>query len=161
MIELSVGFDALPRLDAIGRRLRVATERQTFRATQLLEYKVLENLTGKILQLKTGQLYDSVRKTLDQNGDVYEGRVFIEPVTDKALALEYGGEGYYPIDPSKGEFLKFYWEKMGSVVLARHVNHPPSKEFMYLRAAMDEAREEIPQGYQNVIMDVVNGGDGN
>jgi len=104
--------------------------------------KVLENVQGKILQEKTGQLAQSIRIKTGQQGRDYVGEVFVDPETPKALALEYGGKDYYSIYPVNKQMLHFYWEKIGMWVYLDYVNHPPSKEFAYLRSALHEVNVE-------------------
>jgi len=157
MFDLTVGIFGTDRFDSLGRRLRVATEKQAIKSTDLLYDKVQENLSGRILQKRTGDLAASIHKLYDNTGDGYIGEVYVDPADDKAKALEYGGKGYYTIVPSKGEFLKFYWEKMGSVVFARSVNHPPSKAYHYLALALEDLRDTIPQGFREAIQTTLDG----
>lgn len=160
MFDLEVDFVSTTRLDSLGRRLRVATEKNLINLTDVLYAKVIENLSGRILQEKSGQLRDSVQRTTDvMDGyyPLYIGTVYVSPITPKAVALEYGGKQSYLITPSKGEFLKFYWEKMGKTVYLRSVEHPPSKAFAYLRSALEEMESEILPSFRDNIQRVLDG----
>ena len=154
---LEITLEGVPRIDAIGRKLRVLTFRKLNELTDLLENKVIENLSGKILQKQSGDLVGSVRKQVTQHGDTMEGRVYISPETTKAWVLEKGGKGYYPIEPTKAAVLKFV-TKSGETVFAKHVFHPPSREFAYLRTAIEEMAPIVPQEYAEAIQAMLSGG---
>src|ERR1700677_2785701 len=121
---LEITLEGVPRIDAIGRKLRVLTFRKLNQLTDLLENKVIENLSGKILQKQSGELVSSVHKNTEQAGDMMTGRVFISPETTKAWVLEKGGQSYYNIVPTKADVLRFV-TKSGETVFAKHVFHPP------------------------------------
>ena len=154
---LEVRLEGVPRIDAIGRKLRVLTFRKLNQLTDMLEQKVIENLSGKILNKQSGALLESVKKQVTQHGDVMTGTVYISPETTKAWVLEKGGEGYYPISPVKGEALRWV-SKEGETVYAKHVFHPPSKEFAYLRTAIEEMAPLVPQEYAEAIEAMLSGG---
>ena len=155
---LEISLEGTTRIDSIGRRLRVATEKKMTELTDIMYEKVLENLSGKILNKVTGALAGSVQKQNDVNGDFYIGDVYISPADDKAWALEKGGRRRYPIEPSKAEVLRFI-SKSGELIFTKHVDHPPSKEFAYLRLALEDMRELVPQGFREYIQGVLDGGD--
>jgi hypothetical protein len=154
---LEIRLEGIPRLDSLGRKLRVLAFRKLNELTDLLEQKVLENLSGKILQKQSGELFDSVKKTVEQAGDFMTGRVFISPETTKAIVLEKGGEHSYMILPTKQEVLKFI-AKDSDTVFAKQVFHPPSKEFAYLRSAIEEMAPLVPVEYQEAIEAMLSGG---
>lgn len=154
---LEVRLEGVPRIDAIGRKLRVLTFRKLNQLTDMLEQKVIENLSGKILNKQSGALLESVKKYVSPPGDYMTGWVYISPETTKAWVLEKGGDGYYPISPIKGEALKWV-SKEGETVYAKHVFHPPSKEFAYLRSAIEEMAPLIPPAYEEAIQAMLSGG---
>jgi hypothetical protein len=141
----------------MSNRVRGAFKAKFTKAITALHAKAIENVSGKILQVKTGQLRDSIKKESDSSSDPMIGSVFVDPVTPKALALEYGGKGSYPIDPINGMWLKFYWERIGEVVFLDHVNHPPSHEYRYLGEAMDEMQSKIPIEFQEALLNAIAG----
>ena len=145
------------RLDSIGRKLRVLTFRKLNQLTDMLENKVIENLSGKILQKQSGALLESVHKNVEQSGDASIGRVFISPETTKAWVLEKGGTRSYIILPVKGEALKWI-TKGGETVFAKSAFHPPSREFAYLRSAIEEMAPLVPEVYQEAIEAMLSGG---
>lgn len=148
---LSIKLEGQYRIDSLGRRLKAATERKMVELTDVMYAKVMENVSGKILQKKSGELAASIRKHVDISGEPLIGEVYVDPVTPKAMALERGGDRFYPIVPTKATVLKFYWEKLGRTVYLHYVNHPPSKEFAYLAIALAEMEEEVPAGFRDAI----------
>lgn len=155
---LEVSFEGDTRLDSLGRRLRVATEKKMIQLTGMLYDKVIENVSGKILQKQSGELASSIKQQLDLVGETMLGSVFVDPANDKAWVLEKGGKGYYPIVATKAQVLHFF-TKSGTEVFTKSVHHPPSREFAYMRTALEEMTELVPQGFQEYIRAVLDGGD--
>jgi hypothetical protein len=155
MIEMHFDYDG--RLDSMEGEMRAAIARKLTELTTMLHAKVVENLSGKILQKVSGQLAGSVQQTVDTGGEPMVGEVFIDPASPKAWALEKGGEKNYMILPSKGTMLKFYWDKMGQTVFLKEVNHPPSREFGYLRLAAEEMVDLVPAGFNEVLQQLFDG----
>lgn len=155
---LEVAFEGDVRLDSLGRRLRVATEKKMTELTGLLYDKVVENVGGKILQKRSGKLAASIRQQLDLVGEVMLGQVFPDPADDKSWTLEKGGKGRYQITATKASVLHFF-TKSGQEVFAKSVNHPPGQEFAYLRLALEDMQEIVPRGFQEYIRGVLDGGD--
>ena len=121
--------------------------------TLKLYNKVRENLGGRILQIKSGQLLDSVEVRTGQRGRDYVGEVYIDPVTPKAQALEYGGKDFYAIYATEKPNLVFWWEREARWFVGPMVNHPPSKEFAYLRTALEEVNAE--EGLTTVLDEAI------
>lgn len=153
---LEVSLEGATRLDSLGRKLRAATEKKMQALTEALYEKVILNVSGKILQTKSGQLKESIHKFYYATGDQYLGSVYVEPVTPKALALEKGGTRNYIISPVKAQVLRFI-AKDGSVQFRHSVNHPPSKAFGYLSEALMEVQAMIPATFADYIQTALNG----
>ena len=153
---LEVALEGTTRLDSIGRRLREATAKKMEELTNALYEKVIENIEGKILQSRTGELAKSVYKDVEITGDEYFGRVYISPVTDKAWVLEKGGQDYYPIVATKAQMLHFF-TKSGEEIFTKSVNHPPSRAFGYMQRALEELVPAIPLGFQEYIQAALDG----
>jgi hypothetical protein len=153
---LNIEFTVPSNLAYLDERLKTAIAAKLTELTTLLFDKVQENLNGKILQKKTGQLSDSMRKNVDTSTEVMVGVVFPDPASPKAWALEKGGIGYYPITPSKASVLSWIG-KSGARVFAASVNHPPSKAFHYMEDALEEMRELVPAGFEEAIQSVLDG----
>lgn len=155
MIEVELTYnDNLMNMD---ERLKLAIAAKLTQLTRMLYEKVIDNLSGKILQKQSGELMSSIKQSTDIVGDHMTGRVFVDPPSAKAYALEFGGKSFYPIDPVKARVL--HWiSKEGESVFRMHVDHPPSKEFAYLRTALEEMKELVPEGFNDAITSVFAGG---
>lgn len=148
MLEVSFETTNLTDLDV---KMRRAISRKMTELTILLYEKVQENLAGKILQTKSGQLLSSVEYERERMTEgVITGSVFINPETPKAFALEFGGKGNYPIVPTKSSVLRFI-SKGGATVFASSVDHPPSRKFGYLQHALEEIELRIPERFSDLI----------
>jgi hypothetical protein len=106
-------------------------------AVDLLYAKVLANLSGDVLHVKTGDLVSRLMKGVEQQGSLIIGFVEIEPKDIKAFVQEYGGKGSYLIEPVKAQVLRFI-SKGGETVFAKSVLHPPLPERSYLRSALKD-----------------------
>lgn len=155
MLNIDFSYDS--NLDGLDERVKLAIAKKLLSLTTLMHDKVIENISGKILQQKTGQLISSIQQRTDTNSNPMVGEVYVEPATAKAWALEKGGEREYQILPTKAEVLRFYWDKIGQVVSFHSVNHPPSREFAYLKAALLEMETLAPEGLQAAIDEALEG----
>lgn len=154
MLRIELEFDE--HLAGLDAAIKAAVVRKMTELTVLAYNKVVENLSGKVLQSKTGQLVSSVSWDAEETADGVRGNVFISPQTAKAEALEFGGKSFYTIVPTKASILRFV-SKSGETVFAASVNHPPSHAFRYLGLAADEMRMLVPEGLQEVIQAVIDG----
>jgi len=116
----------------------------------MLYVKVIENLSGKILESKSGFLKGSIEVDIDTSGNPMVAFVGPKPASPKAWALEYGGKSSYEILPTKASVLHFFKES-GEEVFTRYVEHPPSKEFAYLRSALREMEPAIYNRFVQAI----------
>ena len=153
LFEISFDYDS--KLDTLDERIKVAVVEKLTSLTQIMYNKVRENLSGFVLNKVSGQLYDSVRQEVSSSGESDFGTVFMEPASPKAWALEKGGNGYYPIVPTKASLLRFFSKQEGQIVFRKEVNHPPSKAFGYLRLAFEEMQELVPEGFEQAINEVL------
>lgn len=153
---LQVSFEGVARIDSLGRRLNRATEQAALDLTDVLYMKVLENVSGKILQKRSGELASSIRQETLINDGVYTSTVWVEPESDKAWALEKGGKGFYVIEATKATVLRFV-TKSGDRVFAKSVNHPPSQKFAYLETALMETEPLVPEKFRDYIQAVFDG----
>lgn len=155
MIKLDIRITGLQPIrdefEALPWKVRMAMREKLKELTESLRLKVVANVSGLILQKRTGALADSIVGTINTRYDVAEGIVSVRPANDKAFALEFGGKGNYQIVPIDKRSLMFFWNKMGRKVFFMQVNHPPSKEFSYLREALADMEPEVDQGFMEVI----------
>lgn len=155
---LNIDFSYDSNLDGLDERVKAAIAKKLTMLTTIMHNKVVENITGKILQQKTGQLLSSIQQRVDTSSNPMMGEVFVEPTSAKAWALEKGGEREYQILPTKSAVLRFYWDKVGQVVNFYSVNHPPSREFAYLKTALMEMETLVAEGLQSAIDEALEGG---
>jgi hypothetical protein len=153
MFEVNFEYDG--SLEGLDEELKVAIAAKLTELTNVLYDKVIDNVSGKILKKQTGELASSIRQEVDTEADVMIGTVFPSPASAKAWALEKGGEKSYVIVPTKATILKFFWDKVGQTVFFTSVNHPPSKEFAYLRLALEEMETLVPDGFREAIQTVL------
>jgi hypothetical protein len=111
--------------------------------------KVRANVDGAILARRSGQLANSIRVSSRQEGNDYVGSVYVDPATPKAFALEFGGTKDYIITALTKPNLMFFWEREERWFVGPMVNHPPSKEYAYLRSALEDVN--LAAGYTEVV----------
>ena len=120
---------------------------------QQLYDKVAMKLSGEVLNVGTGALLGSVvLSAVEIAGGAMETFVEIPEGSPEWLigrVHEYGGEGYYPIEPINAQALRFI--AGGTLVFAKHVNHPPALERSYLRSSLDEMMGEVMAGLQETV----------
>src|SRR5574337_884397 len=147
MLEYSIDLfgeeDLRISLLEVPEHIRQAVGDKIETLTEELYAKVLDNVNGRLLQRKTGQLASSIQKEVDIGGDVMEGWVGPVPANPKAWVQEYGGKGDYTIVPVNKNWLHFFWEKKGDWVFAKEVNHPPLEARRYLRQALVEMEDRV------------------
>lgn len=148
MIHIDFQYDG--RLDSLEPELREAIAAKLVELTAMLHQKVVDNVTGKILQKKTGQLAASIQQTTDTGGNPMVGSVFPAPQDSKAWVLEKGGAKTYIITAVRAKALHFFM-KSGEERFAHSVMHPPSRAFGYLREAAFEMEPLVPEGFQEAI----------
>lgn len=161
MIGLQVTIvdqELLVNLERIPERLHAEIEEKLESLVAELRLKVQENLSGKVLNTKTGALLGSLVSGVERLGSLLVGFVAIDPADSKveayAMVHEYGGKGFYEIVPIHKLILRFEG-KGGEVVFAPYVYHPPAAERSYLRSALHEMAPEIEAGLNQAIRDAI------
>lgn len=154
MFDIKFEYDS--RLDTLDEAIITAVTKKLAELTIKMYEKVIENVSGKILQKQSGQLAGSVNLNFGFDGGTRIGEVFIDPASPKAWALEKGGTQYYDIRPTKAQFLHFF-TKSGAEVFTKYVSHPPSREFAYLRTALDEMRPLVQPGLAEAVQAILDG----
>lgn len=125
-----------------------------------LKAKIQENLSGRVLQTKSGALLRDVVSGVERQGTLLIGYAGIEPenetIKEYALTHEYGGRGTYTIVPVNKSVLRFIG-KSGDVVFTKFVRHPAAPERSYLRSALAEMQPEIVAGLEEAIVEALHG----
>jgi phage gpG-like protein len=131
------------RFDRMPLALRTAIRGETISLTQALAARVRENLSGRVLNRRTGALYNSVKSELVENPSTVYGRVYVDPGSPAAKYAgihEYGGIINHP-----GSDKFQAWQEGGAWVYT-HKTRPhqiPIPQRSYMRSALEEMREQI------------------
>lgn len=142
-----VDTELVANLERLPQKLHEAVRLKMDEEVSALRLKVLENLSGKVLNSKSGALASALVSGVDEIGtNLLVGFVAIESSDTKVMAYahahEYGGKGFYEIIPVQKLILRFE-SKSGEIVFAPYVFHPPQAERSYLRSALHEMAPEI------------------
>jgi hypothetical protein len=95
----------------------------------------------------------SVGDVVNDGEGIYHIDVKVDLVkAPEGRAYEYGSglhnplkSDTYPINPVKGMFLAFYWEKLGKRVVLPHVNHPGVAARPYIKPSIEENKTQMRQ----------------
>lgn len=140
----TVHFQALP--EDIRKRLRVVMVRD---GQQLLGI-ARDNLSGKVLNARSGDLRNSLKALMHEN----PATIYVEVTADTPYAAihEYGGHTRpHVIEAVNAHALHFMLPAAGGWVFAKRVNHPGSKipERSYLRSALAQMKDQIVSDIQD------------
>ena len=147
MLQISLeGQQALAdRLGVLPDRLRAAlAEKVDVLAQRLFSQVVGVNLSGGVLNARSGVLRDSIQTELSQQDGQIGAEILSDGDVPYAAIQEYGGKtAAHEIVPVKGQALAFVVG--GAQRFARSVNHPGSQipERSYLRSSLSEMSDQI------------------
>ncbi len=157
MIDLRlriIDTEVLTRLDDLPNNVRLALRAKMEELISALREKVVENVSGRVLQARSGALARSIEGGVTTQGDLLIGHVGVAPTDPKveayAMAHEYGGKDYYEIVPVTARMLRFI-ASGGNVVFTSYVYHPPAQERSFLRLALVESEAEIMAGLGDAL----------
>lgn len=128
------------RFEKIPVAVRTAIRGETISLTQALAARVRENLSGRVLNKRTGALYNSIRSEMVENADTVYGRVYSDGSVKYARIHEYGGTINHP-----GSDKFQAWQNGGAWVYT-HKTRPhliPIPQRSYMRSALEEMRDNI------------------
>jgi hypothetical protein len=153
-----VDQEVLVNLESIPKKIHAAIEAKLDEQVALLREKVVENLSGKVLNSKSGALIEALVSGVEKIGSGLIGFVAVESTDQKvqayAMAHEYGGKGSYEIVPVNKRVLRFVG-KNGDIIFVPYVYHPPMPERSYLRSALAEMAPEIEAALRDAIRDAL------
>jgi phage gpG-like protein len=133
------------RLAALPDRLRAAlAEKAEALAQGLFAQVVGVNLSGGVLNARSGALRESIELRIAQQEDSVEAEVFSAGDVPYAAMQEFGGKtAAHEILPDKARVLVL--PGAGKQAFARRVQHPGSSipARSYLRSALEQQRETI------------------
>jgi phage gpG-like protein len=139
----------LPNTGRMTEQIRANLRQQTVVLTRKLRDKVIQNLSGRVLQVRSGRLRGSIRSQMVETKDELGGRVWTEGVP-YARIHEFGGTtSPHVIAAKNSKSLAFVWGAKGLVFFKR-VNHPGSRipQRSYMESALEEMRAEIVEAYR-------------
>ncbi len=158
MLQISLeGQEALAeRLGVLPDRLRAAlADKVDALAESLFSQVVGVNLSGGVLNARSGVLRDSIQLEASQRNDQIGAEIFSDGEVPYAAIQEYGGKtAAHEILPDKAKVLAFVMN--GKQVFARRVQHPGSQipARSYLRSALEEQGEDIVQDLTEIVMTI-------
>lgn len=139
----------MARLSYMPDKLRAAFLKKTYALAEKLKSKVQQNLTNKLLHIRTGKLVRSIFEQVTNSANEVSGRVYSSGVP-YARIQEFGGQTKaHVIEAKNGKALVFQWK--GKDVFFRRINHPGStiKGAHYMGSAFAAMAPEIKQGYED------------
>jgi phage gpG-like protein len=157
MLQISLEGQAelAERLGATPDRLRAALVEKVEALAQNLFAQVDVNLSGGVLQTRSGALRDSIEMQLSEQDDSIGAEIFSDGSVPYAAIQEYGGKtAAHQILPDKARVLAFVMN--GKQVFARTIHHPGSQipARSYLGSALDEQRDDIAQELTDVVLSI-------
>ena len=141
----------MARLSSMPDRLRAAFLKKTYALAEKLKSKVQQNLTNRILQIRTGKLVRSIFEQVTNSANEVSGRVYSSGLPYAAIQ-EFGGQTKaHIIEAKNGKALMF--NMGGKQVFFRRVNHPGSHipAHRYMGQAFDAMKPEIESGYEQAV----------
>jgi phage gpG-like protein len=154
MLTIEVDDKAvIARLTAMPDKLRAAFLKKTYALAEKLKSKVQQNLTNRILNIRTGKLVRSIFEQVTNSTNEVSGRVYSSGVPYAAIQ-EYGGQTKaHIIEAANGKALAF--NMGGKQVFFKRVNHPGSNipAHRYMGQAFDAMKPEISSGYQEAAQE--------
>jgi phage gpG-like protein len=142
------------RLSAMPGALHDGIGRAIARLNIALQAKVQQNLSGDVLNLRTGALRASITVDAGEDATGLSGRVGSD--LPYAAINEFGGQTpAHDIEVRKAKALAFMLG--GKLVFARHVHHPGSRipARSFLRSALDDMAPDIAAELQDAVMQAV------
>jgi phage gpG-like protein len=156
MLQISLeGQQALAdRLGVLPDRLRAAlAEKVDVLAQRLFSQVVGVNLSGGVLNARSGVLRDSIQTELSQQDGQIGAEILSDGDVPYAAIQEYGGKtAAHEIPPDKARVLAFVAN--GKQVFVRRVQHPGSQipSRSYLRSALDEQGDDIVRDLTEIVL---------
>jgi phage gpG-like protein len=141
---IDIGFDS----DAVAAAL--ADKADQLRAA--LEAQVVANLSGEVLQPRSGALIDSISSDIEDDGSGITATIESSDVPYAAI-LEYGGKtAAHDVVATKAKALAFM--AGGTLRFAKLVHHPGSliRAFAYMGSALDDLQDDIEGGLKDAVL---------
>ena len=154
MLSIEIeGVDALEaRFAKLPDTIRQALEQKSEALALRLEQKVKDNLSGAVLQARSGTLRDSIEMTLEPLGATLAARA------KYAAAQEYGFAGQESVSAHSREVREAFGRAIAPKSIfvrafTRTINLP---ERSYMCAALDEMQDEIAKALIEAVREGLN-----
>jgi hypothetical protein len=151
---LSIEVDSrqiMARLSVMPDKGRSRILKTTYDLAEKLKSKVQQNLTNKLLRIRTGKLVRSIFEQVTNSINEVLGRVFSSGLAYAAIQ-EFGGQTKaHIIEAVNGKALAF--SMGGKQVFFKRVHHPGStiKGAHYMGEAFDFMKPEIKTEYEQAV----------
>jgi HK97 gp10 family phage protein len=155
-VELVGDKELVAKLNFLPDKLRRALARKLTASALTMVANVKRKLSGTVLNVRTGNLRDSIEYTLNESATSVEAKVFSGKSVKYAAIHEFGGQtSPHDIYPAKAQALAFMMG--GKQVFAKVVHHPGSKipERSYMRSTLGDMREEIIEGMNDALKEAL------
>lgn len=152
-VTISGASEVMARLGAMPQKMHDAILIKMVELEQLVIAKVRDNLSGVVLNAKSGALRDSIAGSISDTPNSITATVGSYG-NEYAAIQEFGGKtAAHDILPVKGQALAFLME--GKLQFAKVIHHPGSNipARSYLGSALDEMHEEIVRGLGEAIVE--------
>jgi phage gpG-like protein len=146
----------MARLSVMPDKMRTRILKTTYTLAEKLKSKVQQNLTNRLLNIRTGKLVRSIFEQVTNSLNEVSGRVYSSGLPYAAIQ-EFGGQTKaHIIEAVNGKALAF---KMGGKeVFFKRVHHPGShiKGAHYMGEAFKEMTPEIQSSYSQAVKGAAN-----
>lgn len=138
----------MARLSSMPDKLRRAFLKKTYSLAEKLKSKVQQNLTNRLLRIRTGKLVRSIFEQVTNSSNEVSGRVYSSGLPYAAIQEDGGQTKAHIIEAVNGKALAF--QMGGKQVFFKRVHHPGSniKGAHYMGSAFSEMTPEIKAGYE-------------
>jgi hypothetical protein len=132
------------KLAALPARIHLAVLRVMTKLGLQLHAAVVENLSGKVLNRRTGKLASSQNlQTVDTAAQITSSVGFNQATVPYGKPHEYGVPHSWIIEPVRAKALRFKPSGGGKFIFAKRVVHPPLKERSFLRSALKDLAPRV------------------
>ena len=154
---ITVEVDArqvMARLTSMPDKLRAAFLKKTYTLAEKLKSKVQQNLTNRLLNIRTGNLVRSIFEevkdsTNEVSGRVYSSGVAYARIQEDGGTIKHPGGTAYLIDKKTGlaQFISNK-DEIASRLPRTKPHDITLKGRRYMGSAFDEMKPEIKEGYE-------------
>lgn len=143
--------------DQLQAGLESASDRVTVKVREKVEFlqhllaeKIRANLSGEILQVRSGKLLASVKELpIEINGLVVEGPIQVGgPELPYGAVLEHGGTRNYDIVPVNKKYLAFMID--GKQIFTKLVHRTPLLARHYVGLAVAETEPDVRSHFESL-----------